>query len=575
VNRTLLLARTFFARFFESDLMPPGLPQVQLVIWSMALLASPGLTFSVSFGNGYVALQKVPEMLVRAMLLHRLIFITMTMTAAGLVALVIWDGVFPDRRDARILGALPLPGRVLIAARLLALAAVAAIVLTGVNIIPAIAYGSAVGTFGGAANIVAGVLAHFVATSLAGLFVFTSLIAIQGAVLTIGGRRAADRLAVVFQIAFVVALLQLIFFLPRMGPLLTTDLQNPGLRTLPSIWFLGLYDVLGGRPASGANSLALLAVIATAASTTVAAALCMLSHARLSRLALETQDSGRGRPRVAVWLANTVTTRLTPHATSRAIFQFTLRTLARSRSHRLLLSMYIGVALALVVSALVPLFLRRGFAAFERPSIELLSAPLVMSFFTIVGIRVALAIPVEPRANWAFRLREPGDRVRAIAGVSAALLLLGIFPSVCLAAATAGALWGWWTAVVHAGICALMGRLLAELLLLSLDKLPFTCTYLPGKSRILTLWPLYLTGLSTYCYTVAAAELRLFARPSAILKTAAIIGLIIVALTVRRRQTLRALTGFRFEEEDPDAAFAGFHLSEGLAAATDANRRLR
>jgi hypothetical protein len=35
------------------------------------------------------------------------------------------------------------------------------------------------------------------------------------------------------------------------------------------------------------------------------------------------------------------------------------------------------------------------------------------------------------------------------------------------------------------------------------------------------------------------------------------------------------LIGLRFQEEDPDAVFAGFHLSEGFAAATDANRRLR
>jgi hypothetical protein len=444
-----------------------------------------------------------------------------------------------------------------------------------VNAIPALLYGSAIGAFGGATRIVIGVLAHFVATSLAGLFVFTSLIAIQGAVLTIGGRSAVDRLAVVFQITFVVVLLQLIFFVPRIGAILTNDLQGPWLRALPSVWFLGLYDVLGGRPASGAYGLAMLALVATAGSTIVAATLCMLSHARLSRLALETQESGRGRARVVVWIANAVTRLLTPHATSRAVFQFTLRTLARSRSHRLLLSMYVGVALALVASAMVPLLLRRGLAAFEQPSVELLSAPFVISFFTIVGTRVALAIPAEPRANWLFRLREPADRVRAIAGASATLLLLGIVPSVCLAAMMAGALWGWWVAIVHATVCALMGRLLADLLLLSLKKLPLTCTYLPGKSRILTLWPLYLTGLSTYCYTVAAAELRLFSRPSALLKILAIIVVAIVVMTARRRHTLRALTGFRFEEEDPDAAFQGFHLSEGFAAATEASRRLR
>ena len=55
MQSTLLLARTFFSRFFESDLMPSGLPQVQLMIWSLALLAGPGLFLPVSFTITYTS----------------------------------------------------------------------------------------------------------------------------------------------------------------------------------------------------------------------------------------------------------------------------------------------------------------------------------------------------------------------------------------------------------------------------------------------------------------------------------------------------------------------------------------
>ena len=41
MHQTRLLARAFFSRLFESDLMPDGLPQVQLVIWGMLLAATP------------------------------------------------------------------------------------------------------------------------------------------------------------------------------------------------------------------------------------------------------------------------------------------------------------------------------------------------------------------------------------------------------------------------------------------------------------------------------------------------------------------------------------------------------
>jgi len=575
MNRTVLLAKTFFARFFETDLMPPGLPQVQLVIWSMAFLAAPGLLFPMRFAGKYMQLEHRPALLAHALIADRLVFITLTMTAIGLVALVIWDGMFPDRRDARILSALPVPGRTLVGARLLALAALTGVFLAGVNLVPTVVYGAILAGYGGAATVLQGALAHALSTSLAGIFVFSTLMALQGIVLNIGGRRAADRLSLLLQLVFIVALLQMIFFVPRLGAMLPDDLQAPWLRLVPSVWFLGLYDLLGGKAATGAPALAGMALTATAATVATSAGVFIATHGRLTRLALETQDSGRATGRAVIWMLNAVTSRVAPRATARAMFEFTIRTLSRSRSHRLLLSMYVGVALALVASAIVPLVLRSGFAIFTSPSIEILSAPLVVSFFTIVGMRVALAIPVEPRANWIFRIREPIDRRAAIDGVRAVFLLTGVLPTVVLAAASAGGLWGWRRGLAHAATCGLMAWFLSELMLMRLDKMPFTCTYLPGRSRIGTLWPLYLTGMITYCYTITALELRLLPHPASLVKLLLFFAGGIAVLTVRRHHWVTTLAGFRFQEEDPTSLFAGFQLSEGLAAASEDTRRLR
>ena len=120
------------------------------------------------------------------------------------------------------------------------------------------------------------------------------------------------------------------------------------------------------------------------------------------------------------------------------MFEFTLQSLASSRSHRLLMAIYVGVACALVASAVVPIAIRDGLAGFATPGIELLSAPLVIGFFSLVGMRVAIAIPIEPKANWLFRLCEPSDRAAAMDGVRAAMLLVGVVPTALLALATAG-----------------------------------------------------------------------------------------------------------------------------------------
>jgi hypothetical protein len=574
-NRTILLARTFFGRFFETDLMPPGLPQVQLVIWSMALLASPGLLVPMKLAAKYVQLERNPVQLERALLTDPLIFITLTMTAMGLVALIIWDGVFPDRRDARILGALPVAGPTIIGARLLALAALAAIFLAGINLVPTFVYGPVMAAYGGAATVIRGALAHLITTTFAGLFVFGTLVSLQGLVLNIGGRRAAERLSLVLQLLFIVSLLQMIFFLPRLGKMLPSDLAGAWLPAIPSLWFLGLYDVLGGRAVVGAGTLATLAVGATALTVSAAAGVFVATHGRLTRLAIESQDGGKPRHRAVASLLDAVTRVFARRATSRAIFEFALRTLARSRSHRLLLSTYIGVALALVASAVVPPVLRSGLAAFAQPSVETLSIPLVIGFFTIVGIRVAVAIPVEPKANWIFRIREPADRDAAINGTRAMMLLIGVVPTTVLAGISAGALWGWWPALAHPAVCGAMGWLLTELLLIRIDKMPFTCTYLPGRSRIGILWPLYLTGLITYCYTIAAIEMRLFIGPARVATFLAVVALVIALLTIRRHQWLSDITSLRFQEEDPAMMFPGFQLSEGIAATAAESRRLR
>jgi hypothetical protein len=576
MQRTLLLARTFFGRFFESDLLPPGVPQAQFVIWSLALLATPGLLMPMRFAGALLHAGGNSEGLLRMLLLQRLLFITLTMTAIGMVALVIWDGVFPDRRDARILSPLPVRGRVLIAARLLALAGLCGLFMVAVNAIPTVIYGPLMGAFGGATNPIRGAAAHFLATTAAGVFTFTALISLQGIVLNLGGRKATDRLSFLMQMCFVLLLLQMIFFMPHVASALPTDLRRGWVLALPSVWFLGLYDVLGGRPAPGAPWLAAVALAATATTVACSVGLFVATSARLTRRALESRESEQ-RSQAMVRAAAAVTRAFCRHPVSRATFEFTLRTLARSRSHRLLMSAYVGIALAFVASGIVPLLIRRGLAAFAAPSLETLVPPLMLSFFTLVGFRVALSIPVEPRANWAVRISEPRERATAISGVRAAMLVVGVAPSVFLAALSGALLWGGREAVLHAFVCAAMGVLLVEILLLGLAKVPFTCSYFPGKSKIGTLWPLYLTGFMTYTFTPAELEIALLKsfRPSALVIFVALTLGGALFLALRRRRRLDGLSGFVFQEEDPDLLFRGFDLSEGFAAAPKDARYLR
>ena len=572
---TLLLGRTLFRRFFETDLMPPGFAQVQLVIGALSVLAAPSLLLPFRFATRYTELNHRVEEIARAMTVHRLVFITFTMTALGLVALVVWENVFPDRRDARILGSLPLRARTLIGARLGALGALAGLFILGSNAVPTLVYGAVLSGFGGALTPIHGMAAHFLTTTAAGAFVFFGLIALQGLLLNITGRRMAERFSVVLQIVFVVGLLQMIFFLPRVLPLVAKDpaglWSHPIMGYVPSVWFLGMYEVICGKASRGAAGPAALAAVSTILLTLAAVGLFVTTHGRLMKRALETRDAAGRTNRLTGAVAWWFNTRLIRNSTKRAVLHFTLKTVTRSRTHRMLIALHAGVALALILSGFIPLIVQRGLAGLYAPTIPLLSAPFVVMFLCLVGMRSAFAIPVEPKANWIVRLIEPAKRGAALNGVGAAMLLAVVLPTTLAAAVSSLFLLDAWRAFVHAGFCFVLGWFLSELLVGTLVKIPFTCTYYPGLSKIRTFWPLYLTAFGNFCFTTPLVERRAFENP-AVLTWTAVVGVIaIAAIRVWRARRLRDLTGFRFEEQDPDVLFQGFKLSEGLAAGPRTN----
>ena len=83
----------------------------------MLLAATPNTAYAIFALLKYNRLQFLMP-LGQEFDVDRLILITLSMISIGVVGLVIWDGVFPDRRDVRVLGVLPIPTRRFVLARL-------------------------------------------------------------------------------------------------------------------------------------------------------------------------------------------------------------------------------------------------------------------------------------------------------------------------------------------------------------------------------------------------------------------------------------------------------------------------
>jgi hypothetical protein len=278
------------------------------------------------------------------------------------------------------------------------------------------------------------------------------------------------------------------------------------------------------------------------------------SYRRLTRLAIEGRPSSGRRPRLGLAGLQRQAVRLVARAPVRAgVCAFTLRTLARSRQHRMLMAVWIGLAAACMISGALPLLVRQGWGALARPQPAILVAPLILAALTQAGMRSLFAVPTEIKANWVFRLNEPRHLPDAIAGAAASLVVAGVIPPVLLAFVSGWWLWGFELGLRHAVFCAVLGALLAQLLTRSIDKIPFTCTYMPGNGNFGKLWPAYITAFSLYTYSMAALEENLLTTTAAYFWVTSILAVLTALAAWARRRNAQQLINLRFEEEPADA----------------------
>jgi hypothetical protein len=519
-GRGALLVRTFFSRLFESELMPPGLPQVRLLIWSAALLIGPGLYLPVNMWGRYVYLAAWhPHLLQPAIWGDKLQLLLLAMVPAGLISLVIWDGVFPDRRDAHILSVLPVSHRLIVVARLSALGLVLALISVLVGVPIGLLYGTLVGSYQG--GLIRAVVGHFISSGLASAFVFCSVLAVQSVLVTVARGRWVHRLIVWGQFSAVILLLQMVIFrnvmVRGLRGMLEASIAQPGglLTWAPPLWFLGLSEVIAGSSRDVFHVLAWRGVVVTICIAVIAVLLYVISYHRLVHRALETQDVPLSAApglagRLASWLAR-------PLAAARPIaygvFAFAMASFARSRQHRLLFGIYIGVGCAIALAGLLGT-VGQGWPAAMSPSAPLLSISLVLTFLAAVGARVLFAIPMEPAANWVFRLTEQATVRSHVAGARFALLFISAGPPTALLLPVYIGLWGPEIACAHAVYVLALAWLLVEALMWRFGRVPFTCPYVPGKANVRLFWPLYLMLFTTYAYTMAELERWLLQRPA-------------------------------------------------------------
>lgn len=402
--------------------------------------------------------------------------------------------------------------------------------------------------------------AYWLTMFAAGLFVFGAVLGLQGLAAQVLPRRLFLRSSGHLQLAAFCLIVCVYFLQPGLGGL--ADLGAASIWRvmlwLPSYWFLGFYQQVNGSMHPALEPLARRAWLGLAIVLCVAAAAYALSYWRTLRKIVEEPDivAGVQGRRWLGWLPRF------GNEAQTAIGQFSIRTLARSRQHRMILAFYLGIGLAFTSLLLKDPATKRQFTdaveaanPWREASVALWAASLIMMALAVVGTRVVFALPLDPRANWVFRAAGVRGGRENLAAARHALLLLAVAPVWLVEAAICFGLWPGWESAVHLAALALVGLILTELCLLGFRKIPFACSYLPGRSRFHLVF-LGAIGLLLGCVKAALYERELMREDAGAGGVALMLAVLAGAwLLARWRSTALAAeqAELRFEDEDAPA----------------------
>jgi hypothetical protein len=183
-----------------------------------------------------------------------------------------------------------------------------------------------------------------------------------------------------------------------------------------------------------------------------------------------------------------------------------------------------------------------------------------MMVLAVMGTRVVFAMPLDLRANWVFRVAGVRGGPGSLAATRRALLLLSVAPVWLATAAASLRLWPLQQAAGHLVVLACLGVLIADLFLHGFRKIPFACSYLPGKSQVHMVF-LGAAGLMWFVMLSVKYERQVLQDPrgiatmAALFAAAAVCGRLATAAVARLDDD-----DLQFEEEAPPAVLElGLH----------------
>jgi len=497
------------------------------------------------------------------------LFITFLMIIMGFLTVLEWDILFPDTRDYTNLLTLPIRIRTLFLAKMASLLVFAGLFAVFMNFFSPFIFCFYLLKDGtGLTATLRFLLAHGIAglTACAFIFLFTSVLV--GFLAALLGQRLFKRIAIYLRgFLMTVFFIQLIFFISASIPLLRSVFdQSPQgtpqslfCRLFPPMWFTGLFEVLNGNPQPLFLSGARVAAIALLLVPCLFLLLSTLGYRKYLKALPET--SGRTRlflrpERKAAQIFSSLTFR---NSTERAVFVFFKNSLKSSPLHKMRLITLFASSLGLVF--LIFAYLVSKQLDLRQIHKGLLAVPLIVSLIFLLGIKNVISIPLDLPANWIFRLTEYPQIRFYLTGLKKGIVFLIIAPILGLCFIFLLLLWGWKPALLHTFFSLGVATILLETLLWNFSKIPFACSYLPGKAKLHIFASLYFLAFLLYTTLTSTLASLILDSPIYFLGYAGMVFVALYIIRAARTRHIRKYPDLQFEEE-PESLISLFPIVE-------------
>jgi len=479
------------------------------------------------------------------------------MIIMGFIVVMEWEVIFLDSRDFSNL--LPLPVKVinLFIAKFASICFFIFLFFLGINSLSTIVFLFYLPKWQSPSVLFSlrFIASHLVSVLAAGFFIFFILGLLIGILTSLLGYKMFNRVSLLLRSLLIIAFVFMMIFIivestgtppPFSHFQQFRESNSLFLYLFPPMWFTGLYETLLGNNDplfSALSSFALLAFFVPPL------AFYLTEVLGYRRYMIKMQEVKKGTAhfvRLKKFSLNLFNRVFLRNHIQRAVFYFFGKTLVRSMFHKMRVVSYIATSVAVILIILVSG--SSGIPELSSVNKTLLSIPLVLSFFLLIGIRAVVNIPTSNEANWVFKLTEGTDKKNYFSGLKKGIFFFMLLPLFALLFLFYFFLWGWQIAFYHCLFGMIVSLLLMEVLFINYRKIPFACSYLPGKAKLHLYWMIYIVSFLIYAFLMSSIEYRILNSPSNLFIFYGIVLFIIVALKVSQDHFIYGKLEILYEE---------------------------